>query len=357
MNKTHIDINLGHLAHNYHALREMAPTAEACSAVVKADAYGCGVQQVVERLCHEECQIFFVATYQEGVAVRQINKDIIIYVLEGLTSHQISDYKAHDLRPVINDLASFKDIKTLKMQAALHIDTAMNRLGLSLNDYFTIKDMIDDMVISQDISLLMSHLSVADHISHPLNKQQIEKVQNIAKNHPHAKMSLANSMGVLHHPDTHFDILRPGIALYGGVSHPKLRHIVTLSGQILQIRQIESGDTVGYGATFTAQKPMIIATISGGYADGIPRSLSNTDFAVFYNGYRFPLIGRVSMDSLICDVSDYPQIDQLHQEWVEIFGPHNPLDECAELAHTISYEILTHLSARGERTYIGCASS
>ena len=350
MHKTRITINLDALAYNYKAMKKMASQLE-CGAVVKADAYGLGLQPVCETLRASGCRVFFTATLVEAIEVREILPDAILYSFEVFTKEELEYCKKYSIHPVVNDLETLEIIEGTGLKAALHIDTAMSRLGLHIKEAEQEQDRIRSLLENNDLALIMTHLSCADLVPHQMNKQQGCSAAYIQKLFPDVPMSVANSSGIMHHDYLHYDLLRTGTALYGGITDPRLKPVMTLEGQILQIRKVYQGEAIGYSATYIAPKDMMVATLSGGYADGIPRHLSNTDYAVFYAGYKCSILGRVSMDSVMVDISHIPEELYVKGAWVEFFGENIPLDEAAELAHTISYGILTGLGNRPKRIY------
>jgi len=350
MHKIRITIDRAALAYNYKAMQNLALSSE-CGAVVKADAYGLGLDAICETLWDAGCRTFFTANLSEAPQLRKLLPDAKIYVFEGFSKDELKYYREYKLHPVINDLEMLDIAAGEKLQAMLHVDTGMSRLGLHLHDLEKAYDKVNVLFENDDIHMIMTHLSCADLVAHGMNQAQIDKI-NIVKNlFPNIPISMANSSGIMHHNKMHHQLLRAGTALYGGITDSLFKPVVTLEGAILQIRKVYKGEAIGYSATYIAQKDMMIATVSGGYADGIPRHLSNTGYSVFYKGYKCPVVGRISMDSVMIDISDIPE--DLHKKgaWVEFFGQHIPLDEVAELAHTISYGILTGLGSRPQRIY------
>ena len=340
-----LSIDLTALTHNYTALKSRAGTAEVAP-VVKADAYGLGMNAIAPWLAHQGARTFFVARLAEGVALRKLaGPDPVIYVLDGLS--EPTSFADHRLRPVLNTpqqyqlwLASPTDIV-----AALHIDTGMNRLGVRPEDIAGLPDSG-----SHRLALVMSHLACGDEPGHPLNHQQLIAFQSAAQRYPNTLKSLANTAGAYLGPDYAFDLVRPGIGLYGGgpfgVPHTDIRSVAHLTARILQVHQVKAGESVGYGATYAAPRDMALATLGLGYADGLLRSFS-TGF-VTVKGERRPITGRISMDLLTCDVTG---LDVTTGDWVEILGDAQNLDEVATAAGTIGYELLTRLGPRIVRQY------
>lgn len=340
-----LSIDLAALSHNYKALKTRAGVAEVAP-VVKADAYGLGMAAIAPYLAHQGARTFFVARLQEGVALRRLlGADPIIYVLDGLT--ETAAFAAHRLRPVINTPAQYHHwiSGANDLAAAVHIDTGMNRLGIRPEDMASLPD-----AGSHHLALVMSHLSCGDEPDHPLNPQQLAAFREAAARFPRAQKSLANTAGAWLGQDYGFDLIRPGIGLYGGgpfgAAHADIRTVAHLSARVLQVHHIKAGETVGYGATFTAPRDMSLATIGLGYADGLLRSFSGGFVTV--KGERRPLTGRISMDLCTCDVSG---LEVAADDWVEVLGSSQNLDEVAARAGTIGYELLTRLGPRIARQY------
>lgn len=359
-----LTIDLGALAANYQQLCDLAGPAD-CAAVVKADAYGLGMAQAAPALSKAGCKTFFVATLSEAKSLRDLVPDAVIYVFGGLLPDTAEAFHASNLRPVLNsaeEIREWADFCTQvgkKLSCAVHIDSGMNRLGLSAADVDALAD--SDVWSALTLSLVMSHLACADDPSHAKNAEQRATFDRLRAKLPDAPTSLANSAGVLLGPDFAYDLVRPGIALYGG--HPQrrgenpFRSVVTLKGRILQVRDVSAGETVGYGATRTLQRPTRVAVVSVGYADGIFRALSTADgedaSMVHLGPHAAPILGRVSMDLIAVDVTDIPRDLSARGEWVELIGPNVSAHDFAVHAGTIDYEVLTNLGRRASRLYIG----
>ncbi len=340
-----LEIDLNALAANYRALQARQPAAE-IAPVVKADAYGLGATPIAQHLIKHGARTFFVARRDEGVRLRAaLGAGPVIYVLDGLDDAAV--FTAHDLRPVLNtppQVALW--IKAPEVKAALHIDTGMNRLGIRPDELGTLPAM-------PPLSLVMSHLSCADEVDHPMNPAQLAAFRMAAQVLPSAPLSMANSAGAFLGPDYGFDMVRPGISLYGsgpfGVPHPDIKPVAHLYGRVLQVRDLKHGESVGYSATFTAPRDMRLATIGIGYADGVLRHFG-AGGSVVVAGEKRPLTGRVSMDAFSIDISGlYVKAD----DWVELFGAHQAIDEVAAASGTVAYEWLTRIGARVERQYKG----
>ena len=336
-----LTIDLAALTANYRKLAAIAP----CGAVVKANAYGLGAQHVVRALEEAGCRDFFVATANEAF---ELSLDANLYVFEGVLSDAVAcEMTARGVRPVINDALQLDRWRRLGSgPAAVHVDTGMQRLGFA-PDALTQADLK-----GMDVALLMTHYACADTPDHPLNALQRARFATVAERLPGLTASLANSAGVLNGADWVGDLGRPGIALYGGNAHasaPNPMHpVATLEGQVVRIRDLPAATPIGYGATFLTERPSRIATLGIGYADGVPRLLSNRGCVVI-GGTRCPIVGRVTMDALHVDVTGC----EVHEgAWAEVMGEGISVDEVAEHAQTIPYEVLTGLGQRPERRYI-----
>ena len=357
-------IDLGALRKNYRSLRQELARGAELAAVVKADAYGLGAERVVPVLVDEGCATFFVATLEEGVAVRRVAKHVKIYVLNGvIDSDDWQDLYYHDIRPVLNDLGQIdrwtlyrgRDTQTA-LTAAIHIDTGMTRYGVSDTQIPLLKRRLGGRYCP---SLLMSHLACADEEGHELNRAQLTRfrrsVDSLALGNSYCQLSLANSSGIFLGNEYHFNVARAGAALYGINPQPnkpnKMAEVLHLKAKIAQVRFVDSPATVGYGATHHVNAPVRLATIPVGYADGFLRSLGGKACAFVGDTY-VPVIGRVSMDSITLDVSGVAEDQAREGSNVELIGKRRPLDIVAREAGTIGYEILTRISRRIRRVYI-----
>lgn len=348
-------IHLSNIADNWRTLRA-AQVHGATSAVIKADAYGHGLRQVAETLHDAGCDHFFVAHSHEAELTRAtLGSHPNIYVLNGPSPDEEALYRENALIPVINSSFQFRTmadwlVDGVKMPRGyvLHFDTGMNRLGLPSADARELAAASQ----GQDPALIMSHLACAEHHDEMMNPHQAETLKIIAEAFPDIPTSLANSCGVWLGAEYHHALSRPGIALYGGGLVPEglvLKPGLTLEAPILQVRQIASGETVGYGATWRAESPTVVATLAIGYGDGLPRSASNKGF-VMLGGARCPIIGRVSMDLITIDVTKAADLAR-PGVYAQLIGPDAPLEEQAALAGTIGYELTTGLTPRVKRIY------
>lgn len=363
-----LNIDLSALASNWRTLRDNAGGAEA-SAVVKADAYGTGIEQAVPALEKAGCRTFFVAHLSEAIRVRNVAPEATIYVLNGLFPGTPPIYAEHDLRPVLGSFeemeewAAFCRSQGRKREAAIHVDTGMNRLGLTVAQGLTLKDRAE--LKDFETTLLMSHFVSAEESDNPLNVRQIEAFQAVRETLPGIRASLANSSGIFLKEKPHFDLVRPGYALYGGNPTPDrdnpMSAVVRLEARIVQLRWVEADETVGYNARWLALGRRRIATLSLGYADGYPRSASARGKSgdellagmVFVAGHPCPFAGNVSMDLITVDVTEIPEGDIGRGDTVTVIGGSLTVDEVGRRAGTIGYEILTSLGRRYARTYTG----
>lgn len=355
-----LTIDLNAIAANYKLLCKEAPSATTAG-VVKANAYGLGVDKVAPVLFEAGCRIFFVATVGEGIQLREILPEAEIYILNGAPPGHEGLFREQRLIPVLNSLEAvglwqtFCKAQNTPLPAALHIDTGMARLGLAASELDILaKD--PDQLSGFKLQTILSHLACASDADHPLNSEQLRAFKAALNRLPSAKASFASSSGIFLGTEYHFDLVRPGAALYGlcpltSIPNP-MTQVVRLQGKFLQVRDVDTPQTVGYGATHRVAGPSRIATVAAGYADGFLRSLGNRGCG-FLGGVRAPIVGRVSMDLITLDVTDIPREQTCTGALIDLIGPDNPLDQVAVAAGTIGYELLTSLGARYHRTYVG----
>ncbi len=362
-----LEVHLDRLRWNYLSLQKRLKRGADCAAVVKADAYGLGAVAIVPELYKSNCRHFFVANVAGGIVVRDTlgENESRIYVFNGPYAPDAADFARNNLIPVLNtpgDIeywSGFAKKSGRKQPAVIQVDTGMNRMGLSPDEVKRLGHNTD-ILKPLDVRYIMSHLACADTPEHPKNREQLEKFM-IAVEHlglP-CPLSFANSSGIFLGEDFHFDLARPGAALYGinpqNTDQNPMQGVVTLKVRILQTREAAKGETVGYGANYTVSSPTKLATISAGYADGILRSFT-TDGAVFIRGQKCPVVGRVSMEAIVVDVTQLSPPPQVG-EWAEIIGEHQTVDDVAAAAKTIGYEILTGLGGKHKRIYSGQAQA
>lgn len=363
-----LTVDLDAVAANYRTLSDRLRPGAECAGVVKADAYGLGLEPVAETLWRAGCRQFFVALTEEGIRLRAILPEARIHIFNGVEPDTAADTAAHGLIPVlshpgqIETWAGAARAGKPPLPAFLQVETGMNRLGLSTAEA---KDLAADpaRVAGLALSGVMSHLACADEPPHPQNADQLahfrEMIAILAPLDP-GPASLANSSGIFLGEAYHFDLARPGAALWGINPQPgnpnPMAQAVKLQGKILQTRVIDTPSAVGYGATHQVRRGERIATVGVGYADGFFRSLSNSANA-FIGGIRVPVVGRVSMDLITIDVSAVPAEAAQPGALVDLISLEHPVDELAQEAGTIGYEVLTALGHRFERQYRGGTGS
>src|SRR5882724_3698336 len=362
-----LTVDLDAIVANWRKLEKAAVPAE-CAAVIKADAYGCGVDPVARALAAAGCKTFFVATVEEARAARAAVPSATIYALDGIFQNCGDAFARIDCKPVIGDLNELAEWDVFCRRsgwaggAAIHIDTGMNRLGLTLTEAPGIIPRIN--AGDHGITLVMSHLACAEQLNHPLNARQLASFREIASLFSNVPASLANSSGIFLGGQFQFDLVRPGAALYGINPTPEadnpMQPVVDLKARIVQIRNIEKGDGVGYGGTWSARRPTRLAIVSAGYADGYFRAGGSNDGTrgaeVIVAGKRCPVAGRVSMDLMAVDVTDLPHNATRRGHMVTLIGEGITVDELAHHFGTIGYELLTSLGRRYARVYRGSAA-
>lgn len=355
-----LTIDLGAICDNWRVLGGRLAGA-VCGAVVKADAYGLGAARVAPALYHAGCRHFFVAHVGEGIDLRPaLPVDASIYVLHGPHPGAELECVVHGLVPVLNSLPQLDAWRGLanglgkRLPAILQVDSGMARLGLAADELDTVAST-PDALQGLDLRFIMSHLASAEDQGNPANRAQLERFRAALRRLPPAKASLANSSGIFLGGDFHFDLARPGAALYGvapvaGQANP-LRAVIKLQGKVLQTRTIDAGTPVGYSHTWTARRRTRIATVAVGYADGYLRSLGNRGQASF-EGVALPVVGNVSMDTITIDVTDVAEARLAEGGLIDLAGPLDGVDAIAARAGTIGYEILTSLGRRYARNYV-----
>lgn len=338
-----LEVDLDALVRNYRTLETTAGAP--VHPVVKADSYGLGAAACATRLAAEGARTFFVARATEGLALRRVlGAGPVIYVLDGLAGDP-GELRAAQLRPVLNQAGQIQAwTASGGGECGLQIDTGMNRLGLRVEDA---------PAPFAGLSLVMTHLACADDPSNPLNRRQRDAFDAVSARYPGALRSFANSSGCFLGADFAFDAVRPGICLYGGGPEgrpdPRIAPVARLLAPVMQVRDVPAGESVGYSQGFVAKTPARIATVGAGYADGVLRSQSGRGH-VWAGGMLRSILGRVSMDVLAMDAAG---LDLAPGDTVELFGPNRMLDDAARDAGTISYELLTSITARVARRYLG----
>ena len=339
-----LTIDLDAIAANWRTLDRLSADGVQTAAVVKADAYGLGITRVVRALAQAGARRFFVAYAEEGAAVRQaLGEGPQIAVLSGHMSGDTEMIHDLDLTPMLNSLEQItRHLEALPGHPfGVQLDTGMNRLGVEAPEW----QAVAPILLEAGPELLMSHLACADEPDHPLNEAQLRAFHEMTDG-TGLPRSLAATGGILLGPHYHFDLTRPGVGLYGGEPFAEAQPVVRLSLPVIQTREVLAGETVGYGCTWVADRPSVIATVAAGYADGLPRRLSN-NVALWDGDVPCPLVGRVSMDLITVDITDLPEVPRA----LDLLGPMQGVDALATAAGTIGYEILTGLGPRYSRRY------
>jgi alanine racemase len=350
-----LEIDLAAIVRNWRSLQARLADGAVCAGVVKADAYGLGMGAIAPALAAAGCHLFFVATLDEGLALRRLLPNHEIAVLNGLLPGTAAEFIDHRLVPVLNDLGQVASWRGPGHPAMLHIDTGMARLGLPPGELRRLAEA-PELIAGIPIRAIMSHLACADDPGHAMNASQLAAFRTALAALPWAPASLAASSGIFLGPEYHFAIARPGAAVYGvnpQPGHPNpMAQVVRLMGRIIQTREIGRGDSVGYGASYKARRRTRIATVAAGYADGVLRSLGNRGSARI-GTTSVPIVGRVSMDLVTLDVTGVAAERTRPGELVELLGPDHGVDALAAEAKTIGYEILTALGRRYHRVHTG----
>ncbi len=350
-----LSIDLNALENNFKILQKKAGNAEVAG-VVKADAYGLGAAKVASVLKELGCSFWFVANMEEGLALRKLlGKTGEIAILAGCPKGQEEEFKTYDLIPVLNSLIDIEDwCSQSSLPAILHFDTGINRLGLGIDETRTLL-FFRNTLKSIKIRMVMSYFACADSAIHPFTEQQYQRISDIADQFPDTTKSLANSAGLFADDNYIFDLVRPGYALYGGnpacAPENPMNPVVRLQARVLQTRRVNKGESTGYGASHVFGEEREIATLSIGYADGFFRCLGN-NARVFWKGHACPVIGRVSMDLSVVDITDIPTDKPEPGDYMEVLNSCQSIENLADNAGTIGYEILTSLGNRYERRYI-----
>jgi alanine racemase len=357
-----LTINLSAIAANWELLGRQAMPSE-CAAVIKANGYGCGIEPVAGALAKAGCRTFFVADISEARRVRTVVPNAALYVLNGLLPGTAAIFADIGAQPVIGSLVelaewdAFCSANQWHGGAALHVDTGMNRLGISVEEAAALAPRI--RTENHGITLLMSHLACAEQPTHPLNQRQIDVFREVRLLYRGIAGSLANSSGIFLGGSAHCDMVRPGAAVFGVNPIPGHRNpmhpVIELRARVVQVRSVPKGETIGYNATWTAKHAARIAVVAVGYADGYPRAASASDTTpgsdAIIAGTRCPLAGRVSMDLLAVDVTALPENAVRRGDLITLIGDTISVDELAAAAGTIGYEVLVSLGQRYHRLY------
>lgn len=349
-----LEIDTKTIAHNYRTLQALLPNS-LCAAVLKADAYGFGINTIAPILEKEGCAVFFVAHLEEGIFLRSLLKDAQIYILSGILPGTESLFIEYCLTPVLNDMGMVKkwtleaQQQRKKLSCALHFDTGMHRSGFDQKEtthLFDSKGLLEVL----KVDCVMSHLSSSHDLQSPFNEKQRNLFEILRHYFPNAKASLADTGGIYLGASYHYDIARPGKGLFGLYKAPTLTPCLKLFARVLQVRTALQGESVGYGATHTLSRDSKLATLGIGFADGYDRRLSNKGAAMI-QGFKAPVIGRISMDYTVIDVTDVPESLCFTGGWVELVNELFTLDHLAESIETISRELSTGFGCRLQRVY------
>lgn len=361
-------IDLAAIAANWSVVRDRLKPGARAGAVVKADAYGLGVDKVAPALYEAGCRAFFVANLAEARRVQAcLPADVRLLVLSGCAPGEEAFFVGTNIHPVLVSyemaLRWLTSLAGRSSPSVMKVNSGMGRLGLELEELKRVCNQFD--IGAAGCDMLMSHLACADEPEHPLNVEQLNRFNamlNLFKQSvPEAKASLANSSGVFLSSDYHFDLVRPGFAVYGGNPTPScespVRPVVRVRLPIVQVRRLSAGQAVGYGATYTTPRDSVLLTVAGGYADGLFRSVAGKG-CVYFKGTKLPMVGRVSMDSIVVDatslfvgVADTRELPA-EGDFVDLLGDEVGIDALARAAGTIGYEVLTSLGGRYRREYV-----
>jgi len=352
-----LTISLNALAQNYRLLQQQ--TSARVAGVIKADGYGLGILPVFDTLYHVGARDLFVATPDEGAMIASLKSDIAVFILGGLYQGTEDFYVQHHLIPVLNSLPQIEawtaHAKKLnkKLPAMIQVDTGMNRLGLSMIE---VQNLAQDRTLLAQLDLrgILSHFACSDEKDHTMSDEQAIAFDHIATLFPDIPKSLCNSSGIFRNEKWHYDLVRPGYALYGGNPTPETKNpmmpVVQLKTRVLQIHTGVKGQSAGYGASYRFDQDTPLATVALGYADGFLRSGSN-QASLFWRGIPCPIVGRISMDLTIVDLRACHAALPNEGDWLEVIGLHQDIDHLAATCGTIGYEILTSLGPRYQRIY------
>ncbi len=345
-----IKINTKNLIKNYYYFKKRKKNLNvACT--IKANAYGMGFQKIFEILYKEGCRNFFVATYEEGIKIDFKKKNVNIFILNGIQNYDLNLFKKNKLIPIINTIEELKRIKNFNLKYGIHIDTGINRLGIDF------RNIPKEVFIDKKINIVISHLSSSDESKNKYNEVQRERFLNLKSKFNNKKIifSLSNTNGTVLSKDYLFDMIRPGIGLYGGnhksqILKKYLKPILEVKAKVIQIKRINKGEFIGYNQTYKTKKNIVVAIVGVGYADGIPRSLSNKG-AMYYKNEIFKIIGRVSMDSTTIDITNSKTLIKVGMH-IDVINYRYDIEKFADQCKTISNEFLTSIGNRVKRIYV-----
>ena len=350
-----IEIKTKNIIHNYKTLSKLAKNS-ITAAVIKANSYGLGDLEVFNLLFKNGCNHFFLATTEEAIKIRKINKKAKLYVLNGFENNKIETYFKNKLIPILNSIEEIdkyinSSFSKTNLKIGIHVETGLNRLGVNL------KDLKSKKIKKIDLEILISHFASADEIKNKysnVQNQKFKKYINLFKSIKYK--SLSNSAGIINNDQFQYDMIRPGISLYGTHDNYslnqkiKLKPVIKLKGMILQIKAIEKNQYVGYNKTYKTKSIIKVAVVGIGYADGISRIISNKGF-VYFKEEKFKIIGRISMDSMTINITK-SKYNLKVGNYMEIINEKNDIQKIAEMFDTIPHEVLTSISKRVQRKYI-----
>lgn len=345
-----LEISKKNILHNYNYFNKLNKN-NICAATIKSDAYGLGAEVIYKLLLNNGCKHFFVATTKEGIALRRKYSRGLIYILNGTEFNNFKIFNKFNLIPILSNINDYQNIIKQSIKFGIQINTGINRLGINYNDYEKISFKNINLI------MIMSHLASADDKKNIYNKIQLNKFKKIVDHYNNNKIifTLANSFGSVLSKKYLFDMIRPGISLYGGHFNnlflkKNIKSVVKLKAKILQIKLLDKNQFVGYNQTFRTKKKTWVAVIGIGYGDGLNRVLSNSG-KVYLKSKKYNIIGRVSMDSIIVDIT-YGLHNFKNEKYVEIINEKHGIDDLASNCKTISHEILTSLTYRVERRFV-----
>mgnify|MGYP001163813447 CR=1 FL=1 len=351
-----LKINLNTLSENYENLKKNVQPAD-IAAVLKSNCYGLGIEKISKRLIELGCKNFFLTCIEESILVKEKSKQSNVFLLNGiinLSNNNIRKVIKKNIIPVINsyeELKKFNQIYDCKNRypLCLHFDTAINRLGIPKNEIKKVFNYCDTNNIN--VFCIMSHFASADEPKSSFNQTQLNRFKKIIKMYPKAIYSIANSEATLNLQNVNYDIVRSGGCLFGTVNKKIYKKIIQLFAKVLQIKKIDSSHQIfGYNGTYQSKTEKKIAIIGFGYADGYPRLLSNNAFAFFKK--KLPIIGSISMDYMIIDISSLNKDELKIGDFVELIGNNISINDLAKAAETIPYEILNNIGIRVKKIYI-----
>jgi alanine racemase len=355
-------VDLRAIKENYKKICAHLGSKTLCAAVVKSDAYGLGVAPIVKALHLAGCRHFFCSYLDDALKIRQefANSDVVVYVLNGVFPKTEHLFHENAITPCliskdhVDRWVAYGKKISQKLPCIIHVDTGMGREGLAVEEFMMLYDLEKEKLEALDIHFLMSHLANSNTPNNRKNIIQLDRFQLLLSRMPNLKATLANSSGLALGPQYHFDMVRPGMALYGykGLNYADLYLSPTLSvqGRVLLTRSLTGGESIGYNSTFTCQRDTKVALISVGHGDGVLRAISNRG-GILINGHMTPLIGAVSMDTMMVDITSHPTGTVHADMWVELYGDIESVNRFAESEGTSVYELMVRHGQRFQRIY------